>query len=164
MTKKAFALSLVLLLFPLWASATTYSYPNTRYPLFSVDIPDHWSAEVEGELLHSGPPDGSVYLGFWALDSNLSGDDVGDAVDEIVSGMVYNPSIDSEEELTINGIPFYYFEGSGQYVEGGLVNYGVAMFSPDGNTVCVVIYFGAPADEARHEQTLIRIIESIRRG
>ncbi len=154
-----------LLLLPLWASAATYLYPNTQFPLFAVDIPDRWIVEVEGELLHAAPRDQSVYLGFWALDASFGGDDVGAAVDDIVSNMVRNPSINSEEELTINNIPFYYFEGEGRSVDdGSWLNYGVAMFSPDGDTVCVVIYFGAPEDEARHENTLIRIIESIRRG
>jgi len=163
--KNRFLLSILLIaLLPAWTVAGTYSYPDTRFPMFSVDLPDRWTVEVEDELLHAAPPDGSIYLGFWALDTYLSGDQVGETVDEIVNSMIHNPSIDEEEEFEVNGIPFYYFQGQGRYVEGGPLNYGVAMFSPDGDTVCVVIYFGAPEDEERHEHTLVQIIESIRRG
>lgn len=144
-----------------WAS--DYSYPNTWSPLFTVSIPDNWQVSVENELLHAGPTDGSVYLGFWALDA-ADTDRAGDAVDEIISGLVRNFQITNEDNLEVNGIPMYYIEGNGQYVEGGPMNVSVGLFSPDGQTFCVVLFFGHPEAERRHEPTLIRVIESIRRG
>jgi hypothetical protein len=158
-------LLLLVLLLPAWAGATTYSYPNTRHPLFSMDIPDRWEVQVEGELLHTGPPDGSIYLGFWALDPDTTGDQVGAAAEEIVSSVVRNYTIEEEDNFESNGIPFYYFQGSGWEREGGgQLRFGVAMFSPNGHNVFAVFFFGAPQDEARHDKALQRIIRSIRRG
>jgi hypothetical protein len=157
-------LFLALLLSPGWAGAITYSYPNTRAPLFSLDLPEDWQVKTEQQVLHASPPDGSVYLGFWALDAGVSGDDVGDAVEEIVSSMVQDYSIDEEDELEINGIPLYYFQGGGNQEDGSPIRYGVGMFSPNGENVCVVFFFGAPEDERRHTKTLRRIINSIQRG
>lgn len=157
-------LSIALMFSSPWGHATTYSYPNMEQPLFSIDIPDRWRVEVDEEVLHTTPPDESVYLGFVALDANLSGDDVGNAVDELINGMVRNPSVDGEKEIVVNDIPLSYFQGSGLDEEGGAMKYGVAMFSPNGEIVCIVFYFGTPESEARHEGELIKIIESIRRG
>jgi hypothetical protein len=84
-----------------------------------MDIPDRWEVQVEGELLHTGPPDGSIYLGFWALDPDITGDQVGAAAEEIVSSMVRNYTIEEEDNFESNGIPFYYFQGSGWEREGG---------------------------------------------
>ena len=61
------------------AQARTYSYPDTRRPLFSLDIPNAWHVEIENDVLHAGPPDQSLYLGFWAL--RRWHDSVADAVE-----------------------------------------------------------------------------------
>lgn len=166
--RKASASLLFLLLalgLPALGVAGTFSYPNTRSPLFSVTVPDSWKTQIENQILHAGPKDGTVYIGFVALDSGLSGDAVGDAVDKIVRKMVKDPSVDNEEQTQINGLTFHFFEGEGTQRGGsGPIKYGVAMFSPNGETICVMIYFGAPNDIQRHEKRLTGIVKSIRRG
>lgn len=151
------------LLLPLQGWADTYSYPNTRNPVFSVDIPSNWRVSVEEGLLHAGPPDESVYLGFWALDQWV--DQVGDAVDQVVGQLVNNFRMQTEEETEINGLPFYFIEGAGNYVEdGSWVDVSIAVFSPNGQTFCVMLYFGPPVATQTHENTLVGIVRTIRAG
>lgn len=156
----AFALlTLLMMIDAVWA--TEYFYPNRSRPLFSVTIPDTWKVEAENELLHATPPDESVYIGFWAVEKPDM-DTIGDAVAQIVDEVVKGFEIDEEDDMEINGIPFYYFSGKGRDGDDGSpLNAGVALFSPDGENFCIVLYFGSPEAESHHEQNLIGILRSI---
>ena len=143
--------------------ADTFSYPATGQKLFSIDIPNGWKVEVEGDVLHSTPPDESIYVGLWALPYETL-DAAAEALDEMVADLVSGFELKEEGEFTSNDVPFYFFDGSGEDKEsGGPVNVSVALFSPDGDTFCMLIYFGSPRDEKRHEDALGRIVRSIRR-
>ena len=141
--------------------AERYYYPDEDSALFSVDILNSWSVEVEDQILHAGPPDGTIYLGFWALDAGDM-DAAGQAVEGIVDSMISGFEVTEEGEGDLNGMPAYYVDGHGRSEDGGPLNASVALFSPDGATFCIVIYFGSPDDQSRHESSLNRIVNSIR--
>lgn len=144
------------------AVAETYTYPGRHGDLFSVDLPAGWKVEIDGELLHSAPADESIYLGMWAVPYG-SMDEAAGALDEIVGAVVRGFEISEEDQFTLHGMPFYYLYGSGRDIEDGSpVRASVALFSPDGETFCILIYFGSPEAEKRHEKALQGIVESIR--
>lgn len=152
----------VLLLMSDMVWAGEYFYPNSSQPLFSVTIPDSWKVEPQEGLLHAAPPDESLYLGFWAMEKPDM-DAVGNAVSGIVDEVVKGFKINNEDDMEINGVHFFFFEGNGRDPDNGSpLNASVALFSPDGQNFCVVLYFGSPEAERTHEQTLIGIIQSIR--
>jgi hypothetical protein len=160
-TRRIVAVLAVLALLAVPSFAERFYYPSEDYALFSVDILNSWSVEVEDQVLHASPPDGSVYLGFWALDASDI-DAASDAVEGIVGSMVRGFEVTEEGEGDLNGMPAYHIGGTGHDEDGGPINASVALFSPDGETFCIVIYFGSPEDQGRHESALSRIIASIR--
>lgn len=143
--------------------AERYEYPGDGDALFSIDVPDGWQVSVEEQVLHTGPPDESIYVGLWALDG-VSLDSAGEAIDQIVSELIRGFEIEEEDELEIDGMPFVYFEGWGYSREDGSpLNASIALFSPDGDSVCTIFYFGSPDAERVHEKMLDRMLGSIRR-
>ena len=112
-------------------------------------------------MLHASPADESIYLGFWAVNIE-SMDAVGDAVGEIVDGLVTDFEIEEEGELEVNGMPMVYIDGYGIDSDGDDVECSVGIFSPDGETFCVILYFGTEAAEEKHEDALNGILESLK--
>jgi|GEM_PF-2791808 len=142
-----------------WAGQTYY-YPNAESPLFSVTLPESWTVETEDPLLHASPSDASIYLGLWAVEI-ADMDAVGEAVGEIVGELVSDFEIEEEDELEVNGMPMYYFDGTGFDEDGDEIACSVGLFTPDGETFCVILYFGTEAAEMEHGEALNQIIHSL---
>ena len=153
---------LVILIFvrPL-AAGQKYYYPNAEYPLFSVTLPNSWLAEADENVLHASPADESIYLGFWAVDIE-SLDQVGDALDEIVGDLIFDFEIEEEGELEINGMSVFYIDGCGLDSDDDEIECSFGVFSPDGETFCVILYFGTAEAEEKHSAALNAILASIK--
>lgn len=145
------------------AFAERFYYPGHGKTLFSVNIPRGWQTSIEGDILHAGPRDDSVYLGFLGVHGRDM-QEAAAAADQVIAELVHNFQVENEDSMTVNGMPFIFLEGSGRYVEGGPINASVAIFSPDGYNFCLIMYFAQPFAELRHEDTLIRIVQSIQPG
>jgi hypothetical protein len=144
------------------ASAERYYYPNDKSALFSLDIPADWRVEPEGDVLHAGPRDGSVYLGLWVV-KERDVDDAAEAVEDIVEKMVNGFRSTGEDTFDRNGIRFWYLDGQGRDDDGNELAVSVALFAPDGKHYCILLYFGAAGTSDRHDRALTAIVESIRR-
>jgi hypothetical protein len=138
-----------------------YYYPSVENAIFSVTLPDTWTAEAKEEVLHATPDDESIYLGFWAVNIE-SLDQVGDALGEIVGELVTDFEIEEEGDVEINGMSVYYIDGFGLDTEGDDVECSLGIFSPDGETFCVILYYGTEAAEELHSEALQGILESIK--
>lgn len=150
---------LVTALSGVWAGQTYY-YPDAESPLFSVTLPDSWTVEAEDQLLHASPADESLYLGLWAVEI-ADMDAVSKAVDQIVGELVSDFEIEEEDEIEINDMPMYYFDGTGFDEDGDEIECSVGVFTPDGETFCVLLYFGTTAAESKHEEALNQILYSL---
>ena len=145
------------------ASAATYSYPGEGRALFSVEIPDRWEVDAQGERLRATPPDRSLQLGFTLLDPSLSGEPLRAALDAIVGRFVAAPRQGGKREIDVNGMPLSYRQGSGtDPADGQVLRYGVGIFRPGGQGLAVVMYYATPEKEALHQATLSAIIRSLR--
>jgi hypothetical protein len=140
--------------------AETYSYPK-RAPIFTMDIPDTWQVETEDNILHASPKDGSVYLGLWGVNAK-SMDQALEGLDEEVGKWITDLESGDAEETKINGIPFVFVDGEGKDKDdGSVVKCSVAVFIPAENEIMILIYFGTPDAEAKHEKALKKIVQSI---
>jgi hypothetical protein len=163
---RIFTLSLMaaLILFSAAAIAdgggNTIIYPE-KNPVFSVTFPDEWKTETEEDIVHAYPADESIYLGIWALEDAENLDAALDAVDEAVASLVKNLKVDDPETMTVNEIEFMTCDGTGIDNEGDKVNVSVALFSPDGKQIFILLYYGTPEAEDAHEDELIGIVKSI---
>jgi len=154
---------LIIVLVFVWISsgfAEKFVYPGDD-PLFSITFPDDWQVDLEKDLLHASPPDESLYFGLWAVEDIDNLEDAGEAVGELISELVSDFKIEEEGEMEINNIPFLYFDGSGTDRAGDSVHASVALFTPDGDTFCVLLYFGSPEAEETYQKALEDIVSSI---
>ncbi len=138
----------------------TIVYPE-KNPIFSVTFPDNWSTETDEDILHATPGDSSIYLGIWALEDAENLNAALDAVDEAVASLVKNLEVEDPETMEVNGIQFMTCDGTGVDGEGDGVNVSVALFSPDGKQIFILLYYGTPEAEDAHEDELVGIVQSI---
>lgn len=160
MKMRSVVLSVMMLLFVFSSFADTYEYPGDD-PLFSISFPDSWKVSVDDELLAVTPPDESLYLALWALDDADDLDAALEALEDVVNEFVDDLEMSEAEELEINGIEMVYVEGEGITEDDVDVNITAAMFSPDGDMICILFYFGTPESEDAYENELTEILESL---
>ncbi len=140
----------------------TYVYPNQENPVLSISFPDEWKVEPEENILHATPKDESIYVALWALDDVENLEAALESVDKLVSPMIDEFLADEPEKVEFNNILYYFIEGSGKDNDGEDVNASVAIFTPDGETVCLIITYGTPEADEEHEEDFMNIIKSIK--
>ena len=153
--------SVLMLLFTFSASAEVYYYPDGNNPLFSITFPNHWSVEPEEELLHASPPDETIYLGLWAVEDAETVEDAINALESSMGDLIQNVEFGDPEEFENNGIAFLGIDGAGTDEDGNPMNISFGIFTPDGETFCILFYLGTPENEAKYEDSLTGIILSI---
>lgn len=145
-----------------------FTYPVDA-PVFSITFPDHWETEVEDDTLTAKTPDEAIEINLWALDrEDLEG--VGESlleqaageVDEIIDEWVKDFELKSSDSFELGGMTFIELTGSGVDREGGepLV-VSVDFFSPDGENLFVLMYWGEPGAENTYENDMKSIVQSI---
>ncbi len=139
----------------------TYVYPNQETPVFSISFPYDWKVEPEDNMLHAMPKDETVYVALWALDDVENLEAALESVDKLIREMVTEFQADEPDKLEFNNILYYFMEGSGKDNDGEDVNAAVAIFSPDSETICLIITYGTPDAEEVHEEDFMNIIKSI---
>lgn len=159
MKKTAFLL-MSLFLFTMTAHADTYSYPGDD-PIFTISFPDDWTIETEDELLHAMPADESIYVGVWAIDSIDDVDLVMEALDEEIASFIEDIETGEPVETEINDIPFIIVEGDGFVEDDIQVEFSAALFSTDGETFFVALYFGTPEMVEAYGEELDDILYSV---
>lgn len=148
------------LIFVVASRAATYSYPS-QAPVFRLEIPDAWPVEAESNVLHTGPKDGSVYLGLWGVDAETM-EQALEGLDKELDQWIGDLKSGEAKETEINGIPFVFVDGEGTDKEGGAtIKCSAAVFIPSPQEVMVLVYFGTPEAEAKHERALMKIVQSI---
>jgi len=145
------------------ANSSTYVYPE-KASVFAITFPDEWQVENEEALLHASPADESIYFGVWALTEADSLEAALKALDESLADYLTDLELGDPEEVEINEIAFLTVNGQGKIPEGDLVNVSVALFSPEEKIVFIVLYFGTPEAEEKHEEALTKVIQSIKKA
>lgn len=145
-------------------SAEEFTYPSEN-PRVSITFPASWKVEPDGEALHAGPSDKSIYFGLLPLPENVSaekaGEAIGGAIDEMVTDFVEKES----DSFEINGIQFFYSDATAKDKESGQpLNVSMAYFSPDAdpNHMMAIVYFGSQEAEKKHEGDLQKVLHSIK--
>ncbi len=124
-------------------------------------LPDNWNVEEEEDGLICGDPDDEVAMFFLVLPYGTL-EAACDALDEECAKIIDNLETGEGEEVELNGMRGYLVEGSGT-VEGNPVEASVlALDVPKQD--CVLLCFGMGVEGAaeKHEETLAKILESIK--
>ncbi|MCK5738454.1 hypothetical protein KAH55_04700 [bacterium] len=158
--KKTVFLLMGLFLFTMTANADTYSYPGDD-PVFTISFPDNWTIETEDELLHATPPDESIYAGVWAIDNVDDVELILEVLDEEIAKFIQDIEADEPMETEINGIPFIIVDGDGYVEDEILVEFSATLFSTDGETFFIGLYFGTPEMVEEYSEELVGIINSV---
>jgi len=160
MKKISIIFIITLLLIAATVNADTYFYPD-EYPVFAVTFPDDWMVETDEELLSATPDDESIYVGIWALEDIDDIDAAMEALDEEIQDFMTDIIAKEPVITTINEIPFVIIDGKGVYDEDVPVEFSVTIFSTDGETFFIGLYFGEPDDINFYSEELKAIISSV---
>lgn len=139
----------------------TYTYPADN-PVMSIDIPSGWDVETgdDGGLVAS-PEDESIYLELFEVADADDLDDaieyVGDSIDEWLTHV----KIEDPETFELNGMTMISMDGTGIDEDEDEILLSVALFSPDDDTVMMLIYFGTEDAEDAHEAELESIVNGL---
>ena len=141
-------------------NAETFLYPADD-PIFSVSFPDEWIVETEEELLQAMPVDETIYIALWAMEDVDDIDLAMEALDEELGSIIENVEAKDPQEVMINEIPFIIIDGKATVEEEIPVEFSVVVFSTDGETFFVGLYFGSKEDVAKYRTELDEIIKSV---
>jgi len=175
---KKSAVALVALCLLVLAASTsqagkTFRYPSSN-PVFSITFPDGWSMKADpdatvGIIVKS--PDEEIEIDVWTLSRKAVRENpqkaLDDAAREVASLIVkwvddFEP--EKSERFTVNGIEFYEAKGTAKdRDDGSPVKVAADFFSPDGETVFVMMYWGSEEAEIKYAGELARIARSIGR-
>ena len=100
----------------------------------------------------------------WPVDAETI-EEAADAIDEFLSDVLTELTMTEKADTpTINGIPFWQNTGSGKDVESDDdVNITADLFSPDGKTVCLLVFLAEPKADKAHQEEMTTIVHSIKR-
>jgi len=144
-----------------FAQAETMSYPGDD-PVFSVSFPESWNLETEDDVLNAMPADESIYLGIWALEDVDDVEEALDAIAEDADNFFKDLQVEDPGETEINGIPFIFVDGKGVLEDDTAVTVSLAVFSPDGETFFIGLFFGPPDMFKEHREEIDSIVQSVR--
>lgn len=149
----------ILLTLPLMAD--TFTYPGDN-PIMSVTFPDAWVVELDEDVLHAGPADKSLYLGLIMMEGIDNVEAAIEAlIEETLSELLAEVEFDDPVEFENNGIAFIYAEGEGWDEEDAEFFVDIGVFSPDGETFCVLFYLAHAEMEEQYEDQIEAIWMSI---
>lgn len=153
--------------------AKTYNYPVEK-PIFSIDFPDSWNVKynTESVAILALSPDEEIEYDIWPLPARAVKADIKTAlnaavkeVNETIAEYVKNPDFTDWKSEKINGIEFLWAEGSGKDRETGeRVDMEVDFFSPDDETIYVLMYWGSPEGGKKYKAEIEKIDHSIKRA
>jgi len=152
---------------------TTYTYPADA-PVLSVGFPDDWTVELDGEDargMYAVSPDDAIEFNIWPLDEEEVGEDVeaalkaeAEAIDEFIAEYATDFKAGEPAEFEVNGIKFVEVSGSAKDKEDGSdLTISAAFFSPDGETLFALVYWGSPEADTQYAEQLKAIVQSFKK-
>ena len=139
-------------------------YPAAEAPIFSIAFPDDWVVEQKNGQVSANPPDESMLLLLWTVAGAENQANALQMADELLAELFTDIEFDEPETTATNGIEIFQLNGRGQEKDGTTVEIGMDIFSPDdGETFCVLQYYGTPEAWEAYEAEIALIAESLAR-
>jgi len=152
-------------------AAQVITYPADA-PVFSIEFPDKWAVEIDSEedAVYATSPDEEIELDIWALpeedvkaDVDASIKAAAEDIDVLLAEYVKDVKLGDAQDFEVNGVKFVEFPGTAKYIEDDSdVNISAAFFSPDGEAVFVLLYWGTAEDEQAYADDLKAIVQSVK--
>lgn len=163
---------------PSTAEAQMLIYEHDDDPLFSVEIPEGWTVDLnfDQEAREAGVPEdekplfdivevspsdgGHVWLGFWAVPM-ASTIDEGVAYFESLGGDLFEEKeVLDPEDTKLNGMTARTWKGTGKH-QGEDVEFVMALFEPRGGAIAAALYVGARDAWESYREELAAMVASI---
>lgn len=168
-----FILSLIFVSLPFVVQARMFNLPADQ-PLFSIDFPDDWTIRLNADGLDISAisPDEEIEYYIWKLPiEDISSRAVERVVeDELesvlaeINAYVKNVTFGKAVKETKNGIELVTMEGTGTSRDGsGTVFVVIDLFTPDGESLYCLLYYGSKSGERKHADAIKAIDDSIRK-
>ena len=143
------------------AEAKTVKIPDADSPVASITFPDDWEVEEMDGGYGADSPDNHVYLAAVAVenetDMNTQIDDVFKMLKE--HKVQLDESSKKEEKFKVNGLDAHELLFQGKDEDGAC---GVSVvFIPVKNNLVILTYWVTTAEEAKHQVTVGKIVNSL---
>lgn len=160
---KKFALVAAVCLFAISGSAMAGTLTHQGVGL-SIDIPDDWTTEADGDVLSASPKSEDLALMLWGITdaANLEKalEELGTELDKVIKDS--KPTGDPEEGK-INGLDAIMMEGTGT-VDGTKIEFGLVLVHNGAGKFLIVIGFGTPDATKKYDEQLGKILQSVKKA
>ena len=155
-------------------AGTIYTYPTIN-PVLTITFPDNWSVTQDPDYkkgIIATAPDEEIEIDLWAVQKKDADKDLEKALEEaavdvasLIVRWVNDFKGDEKPTLfTVNDIVFCEIKGMAKDKEDGTpVKVCAHFFSPDDNTLFVMMYWGTETAETKYAKELAGIAKSIKR-
>jgi hypothetical protein len=152
----------------------TFTYPPNN-PVLTITFPDSWSVKPdpdESKGIIATTPDEEIEIDLWPLDKKEADKDMEKALEEaaadvatlIIQWVTDFKGNEKPELFTVNDIVFCEIKGTGKDKEDSTpVKVSATFFSPDDQTLFVMMYWGSENGEVKYAADLAEIAKSLKR-
>ncbi|PTY00924.1 hypothetical protein DB346_15060 [Verrucomicrobia bacterium LW23] len=157
------ALALGVALSPALADKT-HEFPKEK-AIFTISYPDSWTEVYKDEeYVEYGVKD-EISIGAWILKDYKDIKEAANAAGEEIAAYVkeFKVSEKDAEIIKVNGMDMILVEGSGIDKESKKpLQVQVAFFSPDGKTICALLYYGVKGVAEKYSDDVVKIVRSVK--
>ena len=153
------SLALVLCFSLLPAAALAKSWPHADAKV-TIDIPDSWKVEPDGDALNATSPDETAALIFVIVPADTL-QKAADEIDKELDKIVKDVTMEDGKETTLNGMKAWAADGKGK-ADGKGVDIGVAFIQTKSGKILLVLGFGETGKYEKHEADISKILQSIK--
>lgn len=155
-------------------AGTVFTYPSNN-PVLTITFPDNWSVKPdpdESKGIIATAPDEEIEIDLWPLHKKEADKDMEKALEAaaadvatlIIRWITDFKGNEKPELFTANDIAFCEIKGTGKDKEDGSpVKVSAAFFSPDDQTLFVMMYWGSENAEVKYAADLAEIAKSLKR-
>lgn len=152
---------MALALLPAAASAKTLEFPSDA-PIVSIMIPDSWGPHETESGIEATSDDSAIYLSIDVAEEGTTDKVIDDAVaflDE--NGVKVDVSTQKQTDEDVNGMTMTDFAWSGKDKDGD-VDVSLSLVSPKPGKLLVITYWGSKAEQDKHANDLIAMLQSFK--
>lgn len=129
-----------------------------------VDLPADWQPETIENGVEAVSPDDEIYVAVEVASVNSAEKAIVEALEHLLEqGIKVDDKSINQTEGKINGMPLFELAASGKDADGEATDISVAVAVVNETTMLVLTYWGSPAGEKAHSQTLTKIVGSLKR-
>jgi len=145
-----------------FVNSETVYYPNSKIPMFSIQIPNAWTIELEEDVLYASTYDDSLTLVLWTLYDIDNMEQAIDSLDMLIIDLIPEMLSMKKTPLEMKDWPVHAVKGSGFNHNEEIVHTSMVIFGIEDESFFIVTTFGSPDLFDENYPMIRHIIQSIK--